>query len=352
MTEPVIHIVRKAHDAPGFHYLFFDSDSIIQNIIHGYRNVEHKLPVQENTSFHALSITKTFTAVAIMQLVERHKLGLHDALTKYLPSFSFSRPISIRDLLAHQSGIANPLPLRWTHLAGSHSHFDYQAFSDSIILNNLKLKRTPGKRFAYSNLNYLVLGRLIEVLTGKAYRAYITENILNRLPTGDYIGFDIPASGHATGYHPNTWFQNMLLGMLMDKRTMLYKANLKWNGFNPFYVNGAAYGGLISAPRALMAFCRALLSENGPLISKPSVKEMLSVQPTKNGKNTDMCLGWFSGSIQGVDYFGHAGGGGGYYAEIRLYPKAGLGSVIMTNSSGMKDDRILDRLDVQYLRGL
>jgi hypothetical protein len=62
-----------------------------------------------------------------------------------------------------------------------------------------------------------------------------------------------------------------------------------------------------------------------------------------------MCPSWFKGVLMGNTYYAHAGGGGGYYCEIRLYPEAGIGSVLMFNRSGMKDERFLDRLDQHYL---
>ncbi|WP_296700595.1 serine hydrolase [Algoriphagus sp.] len=350
MIQSTSNIVKKEHNAPAFHYIFFNSDTVLKNISQGYQNVENKIKVDDKTSFHTFSVTKTFTAVAVMQLVVKGKIKLEDPIIKYLPAYSFSQPVSIRNLLCHQSGIANPLPLKWTHSADEHPNFDYRKFSDTIIFNHLKLKRTPGTNYAYSNINYLVLGRLIEKISGKEYQAYITENILNFLPTKQYIGFNIPELNHATGYHANTWFQNLVLGFILDKSKMMYRADEDWKGFYPFYTNGAPYGGIISTPNALRAYCQELLKNKGTILPKTAVDEMLTRQTTNKGSNTDMCLGWFKGKLAGKDYFCHAGGGGGYYSEIRIYPALHLGSVIMLNSSGMKDDRILDYLDIEQLK--
>lgn len=350
MTNSTIDIIRKKHNAPGFHYLLFNSEEVIRDVYSGFQNEETNIPVNDRTSFHAFSITKTFTAVAIMQLVQRGSLTLEDPIANYLPSYSFSKPVTIRQLLCHQSGIANPLPLKWTHLESDHTHFDYKAFSESIILGNLKLKNPPGRKFAYSNINYLILGRLIEEVSGKEYDDYIKEYIFNQLPTSEYLGFDIPESNHATGYHANTWFQNLLLSLLFDKKKMMYASGDEWTGFNPFYINGRSYGGVICSPNALMEFCRALMNKNEPLLPTSLIEAMLSPQQTADGKETIMSLGWFKGAIDGKEYYCHAGGGGGYYCELRLYPALGVSSVIMMNSSGMKDDRILDHLDIEYLR--
>ena len=101
----------------------------------------------------------------------------------------------------------------------------------------------------------------------------------------------------------------------------------------------------------MMEYCRTLM-RNNILLSENTLRQMLTEQKTLTGKATGMCLGWFKGKLNKIDYFCHAGGGGGYYAEIRLYPDLRAGSVIMMNSSGMKDDRILDYLDAEFLNQL
>ena len=85
MIERALDLVKKEHNAPAFHYLFFSSDAVIKDLSQGHQNVENKVAVDDKTSFHAFSITKTFTAVAVMQLIEEGKIKLDDAINKYLP---------------------------------------------------------------------------------------------------------------------------------------------------------------------------------------------------------------------------------------------------------------------------
>ncbi len=339
------NIVLKYHPCPGYNYLFFNKDSILYEDIYGVQSIEQNQAVNDSTSFHAFSTTKTFTAVAIIQLVEQGLINLNDPITKYLPEYSFSKVILIKHLLCHQSGLANPIPLKWTHSEDEHDHFSYQHFCDTLISKYLKLKRKPGRKYSYSNLNYLVLGRLIEVVSGKSYPSHINDAILKLLSNENFIGFKLPDTNHSSGYHANSWFQKLLLGLLLDQNKSMYPVNEKWNGFNPFYVNGVAYGGLFASPKAMMAFCQALLGDSDLLLSRSSIQTMLTEQLTSKGKSTKMTLGWFSGKFDNHEYYCHAGGGGGYYTEIRIYPKLGVGSVIMMNSSGMKDERLLDQLD-------
>ena len=337
-------------ESPGYHYIFFDQDSIIQEQFAGYQNVEQQVPVNSNTSFRAFSITKTFTAVGVMQLVENGLIDIDAPIQHYIAEYKFSEDVTIRHLLNHQSGIGNPIPLRWTHLKEDHDSFQSSQFADSLIKEALELKRKPGTKFSYSNINYLVLGRLIEEVTGENYEAYISDNIIAPLGLTNEMGFDYPEENQATGYHKNSFLQNLILGMLLDLDTVTYPANEKWRGFHPFYLNGAAYGGLFSNAAGLMGFGQALLSKDDQLLAASGVDLMFSNQRVRGGKLTGMSLGWFVGTIHEAQYVHHAGGGGGYYAELRIYPELGVGSVVMMNSSGMKDHRILDQLDESFIR--
>ena len=343
MKETITDILKDKHKTPGFHYLFFTADSIKNDITDGLQNIENNIELNDRTSFHVFSATKTFTAVAVMQLVQANKINLTDSIQHYLPEYQFSKPISIGQLLSHQSGLANPIPLKWTHLKDEHFDFDYSEFTNTVILQNLKLKRTPGKKYSYSNINYLVLGKLIERISGRDYNTFITENILEHLEGDEFIDFEYPDSNHAKGYHPNSFFQKILLSLLLDKKKITYTASNDWTAFHPFYVSGAPYGGLFASPKALMHYCQAIL--NNQILDSVSVNMMLTEQKDNSGKKTGMSLGWFRGELNEQPYYCHAGGGGGYYIEIRVYPTLNYGSVIMTNASGMNDKRILDKLD-------
>ena len=119
----------------------------------------------------------------------------------------------------------------------------------------------------------------------------------------------------------------------------------KWRSYKKFYVNGASYGGLIGTPAAFVAYLQELLKADSSLISDEYRQLLFQENKTKNGEKTGMCLSWFTGDLDGNRYFTHAGGGGGYYCEIRLYPDIKKGSVIFTNRTGMSDKRFLDKPD-------
>jgi hypothetical protein len=122
-----------------------------------------------------------------------------------------------------------------------------------------------------------------------------------------------------------------------------------WRPFRTFYVNGAPYGGLVGRPEAFVRYIQALLKDVSPLISDPYRKLLFEENLDAKGKATGMCLSWFKGQLLGNDYYTHAGGGGGYYVEIRVYPVLKIGSVVFFNRTGTSDIRFLDRLDAVYI---
>ena len=98
------------HNTPGLQYYFFDKDSIIYSYEGGLADIINQQKVTENTTFNAYSVTKTFTALSILQLTEKGMFGLDDPVSDYLPDFPYPKTITIRHLLTHSSGIPNPLP--------------------------------------------------------------------------------------------------------------------------------------------------------------------------------------------------------------------------------------------------
>jgi CubicO group peptidase (beta-lactamase class C family) len=337
------------HQTPSVQYIIFDETKVIYKFQKGFADIAKKKEVNDATTYHAFSVTKTFTALAVLQLAEHGTLDLDDPVTQYLHEFPYSRSITIKQLLNHTAGIPNPIPLNWIHLAAEHETFDRNAFNSEIFARHNKTKSKPGERFVYSNLGYILLGQLIAAVSGISYENYIRENVFKRLHLRpEDIGFTtVDPDQSAKGYHKRISFSSILLGMFIDKPKYMGHAEEKWRPFNNFYVNGTAYGGLIGTPSSFMKYIQDLLKHDSALIGKDCKKMLFTENLTNNGKQTGMCLSWFKGKLFKEEYFAHAGGGGGYYCEIRIYPRAGLGSVVMFNRTGMSDERFLDKID-QY----
>ncbi len=337
----------EGNKTPSVQYVIFNKDSVIHRFHYGFADMKNKQKTSENTTYNAFSATKTFTALSILQLAEQKKLDIEQPVIKYLPDFPYSPGLTIRQLMAHSAGIPNPIPLSWIHLADEQQSFDRNNFFKDIFIKNNKTKSKPNEKFAYSNLGYILLGQLIEEISGLSYEDYIRENILKPLNIQpSELDFTITNNNqHAKGYNKKFSFSNLILGFFIDKSKYMDTTEGKWIPFKDNYVNGASYGGLIGISNAFMKYIQELLKPDCELISDDYKKLLFTENYTSNSKATGMCLSWFSGQLNGNQYFAHAGGGGGFYCEIRIYPDIGIGSVIMFNRTGMSDERYLDKLD-------
>jgi D-alanyl-D-alanine carboxypeptidase len=182
--------------------------------------------------------------------------------------------------------------------------------------------------------------------------SYVGENVIKKMSIDNNdLGFEINnISNHAKGYHKKSSFTNLLLGFFLDKSKFMGKAEGKWMPFNNFYVNGISYGGLIGKPSAFVKYIQVLMRPNNEVISDDLKTILFQENFTNKKQSTGMCLSWFKGNLNGHTYYTHAGGGGGYYCEIRIYPKNHLGSVVFFNRTGMRDERFLDKVDEIYFR--
>ncbi|MBL7692100.1 MAG: beta-lactamase family protein [Flavipsychrobacter sp.] len=333
-----------AHRTPGAIYIHFNRSGITEQHCAGMANVAAGTPVNTHLTASVFSITKIATAIAILQLEQAGRLFIHEPISDYLPELMLPGDITIHHLLTHTSGLGNPLPLNWTHLPQNHANFDSRRFFCPIIQKAMRRRHPPGKQFLYSNLGYILLGFLIERVTGKRYEEVVEQKVLAGLAN---TSFTAPHANNITGYHRHCSLSSALLSLLIDKNKMMGAHTGIWQPFVPHYLNGAAYGGLFTSAADLATLGRNIL--NGVLLSDTATNKMFTENRTISGAATGMCLGWFTGRLNGHTYFHHAGGGGGYYAEFRLYPAAGCGSVLFYNRSGFTDQRELDRCDQYHL---
>jgi D-alanyl-D-alanine carboxypeptidase len=337
------------HQTPSIQYAFFDTDSIVYELRYGLKNIKSKVPVDSSTTYHLYSITKTFTALAVLQLVQSGRIELGNPVSRYLPEFPYGQKITVEQLLSHTSGIPNPLPLKWIHLPEEHSNFNRDRFFADVFKANPKLDFEPGAKFKYSNLGYVILGQIVEKISGQSFETYVNEKIIepSDIASSD-LSFDLVPSKHSVGYQKWWSFTNAIFGLLFDKEKFMGKREDRWKPFKPFYNNGTPYGGLFGSSTGLIKYAQTLMQPASKLLND-SYKKMLFTGKIIKEKPTGMALSWFTGTLKGHRYVAHAGGGGGYYVELRIYPDLGVGSVIMYNRSGMTDERVLSQADAFFI---
>ena len=284
--DSAFRLVREAvekGEVPGAIALVARGGSILRHEAHGLRDVEHQFPFTTNTLCWIASITKPVTVAAAMTLVEAGKLALDDPVEKYLPEFREQKDtdgwhhfITIRQLMSHTSGLVPNPPTRrsgWPiggPLDDSWLEQKLPEIVQSISRSSLRFK--PGSKFEYSNSALFVLGRVIEVVSGKPYAAYVKEKILEPLGMTD------------THYAPSAAEANRIATIYArrdGKRETVFR-------FNPAVkiVNTAPDGGLFSFPAQLVAFLQMFLDNDGRVLSRSAAAAMLTAQPHGWG------LGW------------------------------------------------------------
>lgn len=329
---------------PGAAYVHFDRSRVIHERYAGVADVATQRPVNTRTSFHGFSVTKTMTALAVMQLARAGHLDLDDPVREHLPAMPYAEDIRVRHLLTHTAGLPNPLPLSWVH--APEADFDRDAFFATVFAKHAKLRSKPGERFFYSNLGYVLLGQLIEHLTGEHYEEVVARMILR--PSGitaEEVGFKHPSTSvHATGYLKSWSMLALVLPYLFDTRRHMGARIGPWRPFHPFLLNGVAYGGSMGTATGYRKYLQALLTDD-MLVDATGRDQLFTGTRTSDGKATGMAMSWFCGALNGAHYRAHPGGGGGYYAELRVYPDLGRGSVLLLNRTGVSNERLLDQLD-------
>jgi CubicO group peptidase (beta-lactamase class C family) len=327
---------------PGLSVAVVKGDRVVWTKGFGVADLATGSPATPRTSYLWFSMTKIVTATAVVRLAEGGKLDLDAPADEYFRGFkvvSQPTPVTVRHLLNHSSGLANPLPIRWVRPADAPAS-DRGAFVGRLLAKHRKLKSVPGERAAYSNLGYLALGEVISAIAGTSYEEHVRAEIL--APLGmDRTGFSYPEQpaedGAATGYQP-LWRPLTPLFRAALPRGVVGGRQGRYVAFNPFYVKGPAYGGLVSDAEDAARFVRLHLNggevDGVRLLSAESVSEMQRLVP--RGGKRDFGLGWFRSrevSERRPAFVEHLGGGAGFWNVMRIYPELSLGVVVMGNTT-------------------
>jgi CubicO group peptidase (beta-lactamase class C family) len=283
----------------------------------GWADAEWKVPNSAVTKFRIGSVTKQFTAAAILLLEERGKLGVDDPLSKHVAGVPEAwKRITLRHLLTHTSGIpdytALPRNREW-EITGPSPAMIYERVRD------LPLESGPGSEFSYSNTNYLLLGWVIELVSGRTYREFVQENIFNPLGMAD-SGYDsnvalIPqrAAGHVSGA------RGLRHANYVDMRVP----------------HGA--GGLYSTTGDLLKWTQALFG--GKLLQPASLAKMTT--PARKGYGFGLAVGEKNGRKR----FAHAGGIQGFGSFLAYFPASGVTIVVLANVEGPAAPELEEQLE-------
>lgn len=335
---------------PGLQYVVVDAAQVLFEYHSGWADVTRRMPMEGDTSLMAYSMSKTITAVAVLQLVESGRVGLDAPLDTYADDSPYGPRVTVRQLIAHTSGIANPIPLRWVHPAAAHAAFDERAALSAVLRAHPRLVAAPGARYRYSNIGYWLLGLVVERASGRPFQAYVGEHVLKPLRIApEQIGYVVadPAR-HATGYLEKYSLMNLVKGVLIDRALVGGYAG-PWLEIRSHYPNGPAFGGLVGTARAFGQFLQDQLQPRSALLGDAR-KLLYAQQQTSGGAPIAMTLGWHISDRGGTRCFYKEGGGGGFHCLMRLYPHVGLASVLMTNATGFDVTAAMDIVDSRFVQ--
>jgi len=185
--------------------LVTEAGKVIFKKSYGYANREWKVANQPNTKFRIASITKQFTSMLIMQLVEQGKIKLDAKLIDYLPDYrkDTGEQVTIHHLLTHTSGIPSYTSKANFFKQTSRDHYSADDFVKQFCSGDLEFK--PGEKFAYNNSGYFLLGAIIEKVSGNSYETMLQQNIFKPLGMNDsgYDHHDKIIENRASGYEKN-----------------------------------------------------------------------------------------------------------------------------------------------------
>jgi CubicO group peptidase (beta-lactamase class C family) len=329
---------------------FFKSGETIYEKYFGYKNIEKKLQIDQNTIFGVGSITKSFVALSILQLVEEGKLSLEDPISKHIKYFTNKNnlhPILIKHFLTHTPGF---FPLKRTTIDNILQKFNIEDnLENEIIYNNdfaeESLKEIieqinnetefigrPGEYFSYCNDGYGILSEIVHKISGMPFAKYVEEKIIK------------PLNMNRTNcsFVRNPLDENCSTLYTLKKEKWTIDMNFKNNAFA---LNGA--GSIKSTISDMTEYLLMLLNEGQlnekKIIDKFFIKELIKPRIFVN-HNVYYCYGFKISEIENRRYIGHSGSLPGVSANISFCPEEQLGIIVLCNTMDVSVDLLSNAL--------
>jgi CubicO group peptidase (beta-lactamase class C family) len=282
-------------------------DQLLFERAYGMANHDHHVPNTPQTSFRLGSLTKSFTALAVMQLQEQGNLKVSDTVAAYLPGYPQGEQITLHHLLTNTSGILDYVA---TPDFARQMRLPMMVEELIALFKDYPLSRAPGASFSYSNSNWVLLGAIIERVSGLAYGDYLHRHIFD--PAGmtrsGYEQAEQVLPGRAEGYVQTTG--KIVRAAFVDPSTMY------------------AAGGLYSTVGDLYRWQQALVSNT--LVSRAGYAQL--VAPHVPAEQGAYGYGWFSDTAFDRCRQGHDGGTPGFLSIAVRYPEADLSVIVLANS--------------------
>lgn len=312
----------KEYEIPGAAVAVVEHGEVVLEKSYGVSNVEKNTEFSDDTTFRIASITKTFTAAALLQLVEQGKVELDEDILTYLPKLEIENPydvpITVENLLTYTSGIDSSSLLE---LSYEEIEMPCGYLLDEMNKKDLTVVTEPGTHIEYCSYGVVLEGCIIEAVSGESCADYIENHILNPLGMNDTT-MSMEDAAMSNGY--------ISMNGHLTEYTM--------NGYFKLYPEG----GLISSLRDMTKYISMFL-ENGSyqgqrILSAETAESMQKQAITYDELLPGMCYGFGEYDEQGVRVVGHGGyAPDGFLSQIDLYPQYESGTFVIVNQGSNND---------------
>lgn len=314
-------------DTPGAAVMVIKNGKPIFKKAYGLANLEDKMSVTLATNFRLASVTKQFTAMCLMKLVERGQLSYDHTLQQIFPEFPvYGRNITIRHLLQHTSGL-----IAYEDLIPDTA--TVQVLDQDVLKMMMAQDSTyfaPGTQYRYSNSGYAILAMIVEKISGQAFAQFLQENIFKPLGMKNTVAYEKGLStvkSRAFGYRQEG-------GQFIFSDQSLTSAVL-------------GDGGIYSSVEDLLKWDQALYTEK--LVNKTTLDLAFTAGLLPEGKSLEYGFGWRIDQYHNQPRLWHTGSTSGFRNVIQRYPEARFTVIILTNRAEPDVQALADKLTDLFL---
>lgn len=331
-AETLLREQMRSRRIPGLQAAVVHKGRLALSFADGHANVEHRVPVRTRTVFPVNSITKAFTAVAVMQLVEAGKVALDAPISVYVDDLPASwRPVLVRHVLAHLSG----LPDVYGNDGAIGGGGEQEAWA---AVRALPVEARPGERAAYNQTNYMLLGRMIDRFAGMPFTRFIAERQFAS------TGMGLARFGDSFDVIPDS-AQSYSYRRLVKGRGEIDTGTLNhWVDDIPPYLRTAS--GICTTAEELAGWILAL--QRGSLLNASSRDALWAPQRLNDGTFGPWTLGWLR---LGTTSQRAVGGIGGGRSAFVVYPDQDVSVVVLTNLAGADPHAFIEDVARVYVPG-
>lgn len=313
--ETFIQNEMKDKQLPSLSIALVDDQQIVWARGFGYADPDKKVPATAKTVYRIGSVSKLFTDIGIMQMVEKAKIDLDAPVSTYLPEFKpanqFDKPITLRQLMSHRSGLLRESPV------GHYFDPTEPSLKNTVLsMNGLPLVYPPETRVKYSNVGIATVGFVLERMNKERFPAYLKRAVLE------------PMGMESSAFEPEPkLMQRLAKAYLWSYDGQVWEAPKFQLGTAPA---GSMYSDVIDLGRFMSSLFAQGRGRNSQVIKPESLKEMLTPQFPNAGGPRNFGLGFVLNQLDGHRLVGHGGAVYGFATEIQILPDDKLGAVAVT----------------------